>query len=80
MIQAFPNSITSSVLPTALSSITESKPIKAVKDPWRRSSGYRAVFRCFGAHMCGWRKDVLLGLFSDCGLLTGTTSSYLVAL
>ncbi|KAF7359961.1 hypothetical protein MVEN_00723000 [Mycena venus] len=58
------------------SSITESKHIKAVKEPWRRSSRYNALSQMLVTLQ---RLDKLAALKSDLtvrGMMTGTTSSY----
>lgn len=58
------------------SSITESKHIKAVKEPWRRSSRYKALAQML---VTLTRLDKLAALkcaFKLRGMMTGTTSSY----
>ncbi|KAF7354560.1 hypothetical protein MSAN_01369100 [Mycena sanguinolenta] len=58
------------------SSITESKHIKAVKEPWRRSSRYQALRQML---VTLTRLDKLAAarrLFTFRGMMTGTTSSY----
>jgi hypothetical protein len=58
------------------SSITESKHIKAVKEPWRRSSRYNALAQMLVTLS---RLDKLAAArreFTSRGMMTGTTSSY----
>ncbi|KAJ6611651.1 hypothetical protein B0H10DRAFT_2177573 [Mycena sp. CBHHK59/15] len=58
------------------SSITESKHIKAVKEPWRRSSRYKALPQML---VTLTRLDKLVAAHCDftiCGMMTGTASSY----
>ncbi|KAJ7616603.1 hypothetical protein FB45DRAFT_1034921 [Roridomyces roridus] len=58
------------------SSITESKHIKAVKEPWRQSSRYNALKQML---VTLTRLDKLAALkssFTARGMMTGTTSSY----
>ncbi|KAJ7195098.1 hypothetical protein GGX14DRAFT_377389 [Mycena pura] len=58
------------------SSITESKHIKAVKEPWRRSSRYNALSQML---VTLTRLDKLAAAkrkFAARGMMTGTTSSY----
>ena len=58
------------------SSITESKHIKAVKEPWRRSSRYKALRQML---VTVSRLDKLASagqIFSRLGMMEGTTSSY----
>lgn len=61
------------------SSITESKHIKAVKEPWRRSSRFKALIQMLRTII---RLDKLAALrrrFLREGLLVGSTSGYLVS-
>jgi hypothetical protein len=61
------------------SSITESKHIKAVKEPWRRSSRYEALGQML---LTNQRIDKLAALridFSQCGMLEGTCLSNAIA-
>ncbi|KAJ7219449.1 hypothetical protein GGX14DRAFT_533211 [Mycena pura] len=58
------------------SSITESKHIKAVKEPWRRSSRYKALTQMLVTltrldKLAAARRD-----FTTRGMMTGTASSY----
>jgi len=58
------------------SSITESKHIKAVKEPWRRSSHYNALVQMLRT-LC--RLDKLAAAwraFAELGMMDGTTASY----
>ncbi|KAJ6561324.1 hypothetical protein B0H10DRAFT_1820370 [Mycena sp. CBHHK59/15] len=58
------------------SSITESKHIKAVKEPWQRSSHYKALAQML---LTLQRLDKLAALkcvLQVRGMLTGTVSSY----
>jgi hypothetical protein len=58
------------------SSITESKHIKAVKEPWRRSSRYKALAQMLETNS---RLDKIASarqVFYPLGMLEGTTSSY----
>lgn len=58
------------------SSITESKHIKAVKEPWRRSSRYKALKQMLRTIT---RLDKLAAAwkaFSPFGMMNGTTASY----
>ena len=58
------------------SSITESKHIKAVKKPWRRSSRYKALIQMLRT-LARLSKMAALGqIFSAQGMMAGTTSSY----
>ncbi|KAH9980440.1 hypothetical protein BJV74DRAFT_879340 [Russula compacta] len=59
------------------SSITESKHIKAVKEPWRQSSQYQALIQMLQIIVQMEKMTVLHRIFSDCGMLIGTTSSYM---
>jgi hypothetical protein len=57
------------------SSITESKHIKAVKEPWRRSNRYKALGQML---LTNQRLDKLASArshFAKCGMLTGTCLS-----
>src|SRR5688572_20346179 len=58
------------------SSITESKHIKAVKEPWRRSSRYRALVQMLRTIVRMDKMTALRRTYLDCGMLVGTTSSY----
>ncbi|KAJ7084139.1 hypothetical protein C8R44DRAFT_903496 [Mycena epipterygia] len=58
------------------SSITESKHIKAVKEPWRRSSRYKALAQMLVTLTRLDKLAVLKCAFRLRGMMTGTTSSY----
>lgn len=62
------------------SSITESKHIKAVKEPWRRSSRFRALIQMLQILVRMDKMAALHRIFSRLGMLTGSTSSYMVGL
>ncbi|KAF7341035.1 hypothetical protein MSAN_02089300 [Mycena sanguinolenta] len=58
------------------SSITESKHIKAVKEPWRRSNRYNAIFQMLRTIARLDRLAALRDIFSRQGMLQGSTTSY----
>ncbi|KAF7328163.1 hypothetical protein MVEN_02573800 [Mycena venus] len=58
------------------SSITESKHIKAVKEPWRRSSRFNALSQMLVTLTRLDKLAALKSLFTVRGMMTGTTSSY----
>ncbi|KAJ7203848.1 hypothetical protein GGX14DRAFT_698923 [Mycena pura] len=58
------------------SSITESKHIKAVKEPWRRSSRYKALAQMLVTLVRLDKLAAALRDFTVRGMMTGTTSSY----
>lgn len=62
------------------SSITESKHIKAVKEPWRRSSRYQALIQMLRTLVQMDQMAALRRVFLDCGMLAGTTSSYMAGI
>lgn len=62
------------------SSITESKHIKAVKEPWRRSSRYKALSQMLTALMHMEKMTVLRRRFAEQGMMAGTTSSYMASI
>ena len=62
------------------SSITESKHIKAVKEPWHRSSQYKALIQMLRILVQMEKMAVLHWIFSDHGMLVGTTSSYMAGI
>ncbi|KAI0038131.1 hypothetical protein FA95DRAFT_1665594 [Auriscalpium vulgare] len=76
-LKHYPRSIPLFGSPNGLcSSITESKHIKAVKEPWRRSSRFEALAQML---ITNQRLDKLAALrrsFQAKGMLEGTTSSY----
>jgi hypothetical protein len=59
------------------SSITESKHIKAVKEPWRRSSRYKALSQILQVLLRLEKTMALHRLFASRGMLKGTTASYM---
>ncbi|KAF8870790.1 hypothetical protein CPB84DRAFT_1692758 [Gymnopilus junonius] len=59
------------------SSITESKHIKAVKEPWRRSNRYKALGQMLQTLMRLSKLAALHQFFVSKGMLAGTTSSYM---
>ncbi|KAJ6533564.1 hypothetical protein B0H19DRAFT_1324326 [Mycena capillaripes] len=58
------------------SSITESKHIKAVKEPWRRSSRFNALAQMLVTLTWLDKLAALRAIFTVRGMMTGTTSSY----
>jgi hypothetical protein len=58
------------------SSITESKHIKAVKEPWRRSSRYKALKQMLVTNSRLEKLASAGRIFSRLGMMEGTTSSY----
>jgi hypothetical protein len=58
------------------SSITESKHIKAVKEPWRRSSRYKALPQMLVTISHLEKIASARHEFAQRGMMTGTTSSY----
>ena len=61
------------------SSITESKHIKAVKEPWRRSSRYRALIQMLQIMVRMDKMATLRRIFLRLGMLSGSTASYTAA-
>jgi hypothetical protein len=62
------------------SSITESKHIKAVKEPWHQSSRYQALIQMLWTLVQMDEMAVLHWVFLDRGMLAGTTSSYMAGI
>ena len=62
------------------SSITESKHIKAVKEPWRRSSHYKALSQMLTTLMHMEKMSTLHRRFTERGMMAGTTSSYMASI
>ncbi|KAJ6468111.1 hypothetical protein C8R47DRAFT_1302846 [Mycena vitilis] len=58
------------------SSITESKHIKAVKEPWRRSSRYNALMQMLRTVCRLDRLAAIRGVFRKQGMMAGTALSY----
>jgi hypothetical protein len=61
------------------SSITESKHIKAVKEPWRWSSRYQALVQMLRTLVRMDKMAALRQIFSDRGMLVGTTASFMAS-
>ena len=76
-LKHYPHSICLFGSPNGLcSSMTESKHIKAVKEPWRRSSRYKALLQMLRTNS---RLDKMLfarRMFAEQGMMAGSTSSY----
>jgi hypothetical protein len=62
------------------SSITESKHIKAVKEPWRRSSRFKALIQMLRTIVRMDKMAALYQFFSKRGMMLGTTSSYMAGI
>jgi hypothetical protein len=62
------------------SSITESKHIKAVKEPWRRSSHYKALSQMLTTLTRMEKMSMLCREFTELGMMAGTTSSYMASI
>ncbi|KAJ7078723.1 hypothetical protein B0H15DRAFT_1025784 [Mycena belliarum] len=58
------------------SSITESKHIKAVKEPWRRSSRYKALIQMLRIVCRLDKMAALRAIFAIQGMMVGSTASY----
>ncbi|KAJ7186674.1 hypothetical protein C8R46DRAFT_1157898 [Mycena filopes] len=58
------------------SSITESKHIKAVKEPWRRSSRYQALIQMLRTLTRLGRLTALRSISATQGMMAGTATSY----
>ena len=58
------------------SSITESKHIKAVKKPWRRSSRYRALLQMLTINERQDKLAAARSVFAHKGMMQGTTQAY----
>lgn len=59
------------------SSITESKHIKSVKEPWRRSSRYKALKQMLCTILRLEKMAALHQIFKAQGMMAGTTASYM---
>ena len=57
------------------SSITESKHIKAIKEPWRRSSRYKALNQMLRTILRLEKMAALRQIFAKQGMMVGTTAS-----
>jgi len=62
------------------SSITELKHIKAVKEPWCQSSHYQVLIQMLRTLVQMDKMAALHRVFLDCGMLAGTTSSYMAGI
>ena len=62
------------------SSITESKHIKAVKEPWQRSSRYKALIQMLRTITRLDKIAALRRIFLKKGMLVGTTAAYIAQL
>ena len=62
------------------SSITESKHIKAVKEPWRRSNRHKALSQILQTLLRLEKLAALRRLFASQGMLKGTTASYMAGI
>ena len=62
------------------SSITESKHIKAVKEPWRRSSRYKALPQILQTLLRLEKIAALRRHFAEQGMLTGSTASFMAGI
>jgi hypothetical protein len=58
------------------SSITESKHIKAVKEPWRRSSRFKALIQMLQTISRLEKLAAARRVFTQLGMMDGTTASY----
>ncbi|KJA18005.1 hypothetical protein HYPSUDRAFT_145683 [Hypholoma sublateritium FD-334 SS-4] len=59
------------------SSITESKHIKAVKEPWRRSSRYQALIQMLRTLLRIDKIGAIRRRFTEMGMMKGNTASYM---
>jgi hypothetical protein len=76
-LKHYPRSICLFGSPNGLcSSMTESKHIKAVKEPWRRSSRYNALSQMLRTNSCLDKMSSARRAFAERGMMAGTTSSY----
>jgi hypothetical protein len=62
------------------SSITESKHIKAVKEPWRRSNRYDAVKQMLLTNSRIDKLSAAFQTYAELGMMDGTTSSFTAAI
>jgi hypothetical protein len=58
------------------SSMTESKHIKAVKEPWRRSGRYKALLQMLRTNSRLDKMSFARRTFTERGMMSGSTSSY----
>ena len=76
-LKHYPRSIRLFGSPNGLcSSMTESKHIKAVKEPWRRSSRYKALVQMLRTNSRMDKMAFARRVFTGQGMMAGTTSSY----
>jgi hypothetical protein len=76
-LKHYPRSIRLFGSPNGLcSSMTESKHIKAVKEPWRRSSRYKALVQMLRTNSRMDKMAFARRVFAGQGMMAGTTSSY----
>lgn len=59
------------------SSITESKHIKAVKKPWRRSSRYRALYQMLLTNLRIDKLEATQAIFAEKGMLQSSATTYM---
>jgi hypothetical protein len=76
-LKHYPRSICLFGSPNGLcSSMTESKHIKAVKEPWRRSSRYKSLLQMLRTNSRLDKMSFARRTFAEQGMMAGTTSSY----
>ena len=76
-LKHYPRSICLFGSPNGLcSSMTESKHIKAVKEPWRRSSRYDALLQMLRTNSRLDKMSFARRIFAEQGMMAGTTSSF----
>ena len=76
-LKHYPRSICLFGSPNGLcSSMTESKHIKAVKEPWRRSNRYKALLQMLRTNSRLDKMSFARRIFTEHGLMSGSTSSY----
>ena len=76
-LKHYPRSICLFGSPNGLcSSITESKHIKAVKEPWRRSSRHMSLIQMLRTNSRLDKMSFARRTFAEQGMMVGTTSSY----
>jgi hypothetical protein len=76
-LKHYPRSIHLFGSPNGLcSSMTESKHIKSVKEPWRRSSRYKALIQMLRSNSRMDKMAFARRVFAEQGMMAGTTSSY----
>lgn len=76
-LKHYPRSIRFFGSPNGLcSSMTESKHIKAVKEPWRRSSRFKALVQMLQINSRMDKMAFAYRDFAERGMMAGTTSSY----